>query len=98
MIETLLKNYIKPFNESEVSVHTYDNINDINGLIDEHQMCINILEAIKSFHNRRKQNIDNINSFSGTFPELRRKYVNNIDTINRCIIRLEQRYMCLINK
>ena len=61
-------------------------------LVDKHQMCIEILEGIMNFEQRKKHRIESIDGFAGTFPELRRKYLNDIDTIDRCIKRLEQRY------
>lgn len=61
-------------------------------LIDKHQMCIEILEGISKFEKRKNRRMDSIDGFAGTFPELRRKYENEIATINRCIERLEQRY------
>lgn len=69
----------------------------IHSLIDKHQMCIEILEGMKYFESRKKRVIENIEGFAGTFPELRKKYVNDIDTINRCIKRLEQRYKRILN-
>lgn len=66
-------------------------------LIDKHQMCIEILEGIIHFKQRKKHKIESIKCFAGTFPELRRKYENDIDTINMCIKRLEQRYKRVMN-
>ena len=60
------------------------------------KMCIEILEGIMYFEQRKKHRIESIEGFAGTFPELRRKYVNDIDTINRCIKRLEQRYKSVL--
>lgn len=66
-------------------------------LINKHQMCIEILEAIMHFENRKKNIAESIESIAGTFPDLRRKYVNDIDTINRCITRLQERYSRVYN-
>ena len=86
-----LSSCVKPFKESEVSNVDLANFN-IHLLIDKHQMCIEILEAIMRFEQQKKHKIESIEGFAGTFPDLRKKYVNDIDTINRCIKRLKQRY------
>jgi hypothetical protein len=91
-----LLNHVKPFKDSEVPDLGLSNING-NSLIDKHQMCIEIVEAIMHFQLRKKHLIQSINGFGGSFSELRRKYVNNIDTINRCIKRLEERYNRVFN-
>lgn len=92
-----LSNYVTPFKESEVPNVGLSNVNR-RSLIDKHQMCIEILEGIMYFEQRKKHTIESIDGFAGTFPELRRKYVNDIDTINRCIKRLEQRYKRILNE
>ena len=66
---------------------------DYRSLIDKHQVCIEILEGIMHFEQRKKHRIESIEGFPGTFPELRKKYINEIDSIDRCIKRLEQRYI-----
>lgn len=91
-----LSNYVKPFKESEVPNVGLANVSS-RSLIDKHQMCIEILEGIMCFEQRKKHRIESIEGFAGTFPELRKKYVNDIDTINRCIKRLEQRYNRILN-
>lgn len=91
-----LSNYVKPFKNSEVPNVGLANVSS-RSLIDKHQMCIEILEGIMHFEQRKKHRIENINGFAGKFPELRKKYVNDIDTINRCIKRLEQRYKRVLN-
>ncbi len=91
-----LSNYVKPFKESEVPNVGLANVS-IRSLIDKHQMCIEILEGIICFEQRKKHRIESIEGFAGTFPELRKKYENDIDTINRCIKRLEQRYKRILN-
>lgn len=91
-----LSNYVKPFKESEVPNVGLANVS-IRPLIDKHQMCIKILEGIICFKQRKKHRIESIEGFAGTFPELRKKYENDIDTINRCIKRLEQRYKRILN-
>ena len=91
-----LSNYVKPFKESEVPNVGLANVSS-RSLIDKHQTCIEILEGIIRFKQRKKHRIESIEGFAGTFPELRKKYVNDIDTINRCIKRLEQRYKRILN-
>ena len=91
-----LSNHVKPFKESEVPNVGLANVSS-RSLIDIHQMCIEILEGIMRFEQRKKHRIESIEGFAGTFPELRKKYVNDIDTINRCIKRLEQRYKRILN-
>jgi hypothetical protein len=91
-----LSNYVKPFKESEVPNVGLANVSS-RSLIEKHQTCIEILEGIIRFEQRKKHRIESIEGFAGTFPELRKKYVNDIDTINRCIKRLEQRYKRILN-
>jgi len=88
-MNTLLNNYIKPFKDSEVTA-----VVDINtpSLIDKHQQCIEIVEAIAHFQMSKRHTIRSIESFGGTFPNLRKKYIHNIDIYNRCINRLKERY------
>jgi hypothetical protein len=83
--------YAIPFRSDEVphvSVPTFN----VDMLKARHERCIEILEAIESFRNRKKRLIENIGGFGGIFPELRKKYVNNVDTVNRCLKRLEAKY------
>ena len=61
---------------------------DINTLIQKQERGMEILVAIKDFQFRIKLNEDSINGFAGTFPTLRKKYINNIDTLERCIERM----------
>ena len=91
-----LSNYVKPFKENEVPNVGLDNISG-RSLTNKHQMCIEIIEGIMHFEQRKKHRIESIEGFAGTFPELRRKYINDIDTINRCIKRLWQRYQRIMN-
>lgn len=91
-----LSKYVKPFKENEVPNVGLANISS-RSLIDKHQMCIEILEGIMHFEQRKKHRIESIEGFAGTFPELRRRYVNDVDTINRCIKRLEERYKRVLN-
>ena len=65
---------------------------NIDGLIKNHEEGIEILEAIKTLKMRRQAHIDNINSFAGTFPELRKKYLHKANITGRAIDRLWHRY------
>ena len=69
-----------------------------NELIKKHESCILILEAIQFYNRRISLNEESINGFAGTFPRLKTKYLNDIDTIERCIKRLEQRYNNALNQ
>lgn len=86
-----LTQYVKKFKESEVENVSLANF-DVKDLIEKHEKAIEILEAIEHFKRRKKMSIEMINGFQGTFPRLRAKLVNRVDTINRCIKRLEERY------
>jgi hypothetical protein len=77
--------------ESEISDIVSDGMNT-ESLIKKHERCIEILYAIKYFEERKKNRIESIDGFAGLFPELKQKYINNIDIINRCIKRLIERY------
>ena len=90
-MKNTLVNHVKPFDEKEVN-ESLLTPSKIHCLIKTQERGLEILEAIKSFDTRRRLEIESINGFPGTFPSLRAKYVNNIDTINRCIDRLYLRY------
>ena len=66
-------------------------------LIDNHQLCIEILEGISHFQSSIRLKKESLNGFAGTFYELRIKYAHNIDIYNRCINRLNQRYNNILN-
>lgn len=61
-------------------------------LIKKHLTSIKILEGIQIFERRKQNKFESINGFAGTFPALRKKMLNEVDTINRCIKRLQSRY------
>jgi hypothetical protein len=58
----------------------------------KHKKRGELLEAIESFYRRKDIVSESINGFAGTFPSLRKKLDNRIDTINRCIKRFELAY------
>lgn len=62
------------------------------------EKAIEIQEAIEHFKRLIRSKNDSINGFAGTFPELRKKYFDNIHTYNRCIIRLEERFEKLLKE
>lgn len=70
-------------NETEMTIETQ---------IKRHERCLEILQAIQSLKVRRQCNRDSLNGFQGTFPSLRRRLENNIDTLDKCIIKLNNKY------
>ena len=66
-------------------------------LIEKHQNCIEVLEGIKHFESAIRLKKESINGFPGTFPELRRKYIHNVEIYRKCIERLTKRYYALLN-
>lgn len=65
---------------------------DIEYLLDRHYKAIELLDGINSFKNRIGMRKGSLKGFAGTFPNLKAKYLNEIDTFERCIVRLEERY------
>lgn len=61
-------------------------------LRDLHQECIEIIEAIDSLSRKRNRLTTYVNGFAGTFPELRNKYLHQIDIADRATKRLKQRH------
>lgn len=86
-----LTDYAQPFSADEVALIEH-HIFDTERLKKRHERCIELLEALRSLHRRKSWMIESIGGFAGVFPETRRKYVNRVDTLNRCIKRMEQRY------
>ena len=66
-------------------------------LISKHQTCIEVLESVKHFEDRIKHKERSINGFSGNFIWLRVKYQYDIDTYQKCIGRLMERYNNILN-
>lgn len=65
-------------------------------MIKSHERSVEILEAIQSFKHKKKFIVEcSIGGFAGTFPRLRAKYENDVDTINRCIMKLYNKYLNL---
>ena len=67
-------------------------------LIEAHEKCIEVLEAIRTFERFIKSAHENIDGFAGTFPELRRKYIHRIEIYQMCITRLQERYSKINNQ
>ena len=80
-------------NNGSINPTYQEQTNNLKSLMDKHQCCIEILEAIQHFQQRIKQTKENINGFAGTFPDLKRKYINDLDTLYRCVERLSIRYV-----
>ncbi len=92
-----LTDYVMRFSEAEVPAvkHT---IFDVDRIEAQHNRCIELLEAIHDLHRRKTHVIENIEGFIGTFPESRAKCVNRVDTLNRCITRMEAAYYREVEK
>jgi hypothetical protein len=61
-------------------------------LIKKHENLIKVLEAIVTFRNRIESTVHNMKVLNGNFPNLINKYYNEIDTYERCINRLLEKY------
>ena len=94
-MNSLLESMVTPFKTSEVTASVKINV---ARLIEKQELGLEILEAIKWYENVRiPSTIKSINGFGGTFPELRKKHVHNIEIYNMCINRLYKRYKATIN-
>ncbi len=91
------KRWVTPLQEDEIEAKLIEDILS-HSLIKKHEKAIECLEAIRTFQKRKRMEIGSIESFPGTFPRLRAKSVNRIDTLNRCINRLILRYNKLMNE
>lgn len=65
---------------------------EIEGLVENHEKCIEILKSIQKLNRRKNSTKDNIGGFGGTFPELKAKYIHRIGILEKSIERLYQRY------
>lgn len=71
------------------------NLVDTKTIIDHHEKCIAIMEGIQAFQRQIhmvKQNLDTRGTVREHFPTFIVDCENNIDTWERCIKRLLQRY------
>jgi len=91
MQELLIKT-IRPFSESECPVQQEASPLLADVLKQRHERAIDVLDAIKHFQQKKQLAIDSIHGFPGTFPGIRRQKINEIDTLNRCINRMYERY------
>tara|TARA_R110002020_G_scaffold288718_2_gene504198 strand:+ start:367 stop:582 length:216 start_codon:yes stop_codon:yes gene_type:complete len=61
------------------------------------ECLLEIQEAIESFENRIELTQESIDGCAGQFRELRDKYTDRIDTYERCIDRLNERFSKRLN-
>jgi hypothetical protein len=66
-------------------------------LIKRQERGLEILEAIHSFERRLDRKKERLSGFEGTFPRLNRIYTNDIDTIEKCIIKLKNSFDTLMS-
>jgi len=90
-MNALLKSWVRPFEESEVTPFELSE-SKTQDLIDIQNRKIEILEGIQFLETKRQRRMESVEGFGGTFPELRREYIHEIDIINRSINRLYQRF------
>jgi len=62
-------------------------------LIEKHENCIRIIEAIATFQNLIELNKDHIRIMNGWFPDIYQMYIHKIEIYNMCIERLKERYL-----
>lgn len=60
--------------------------------------CLDILDGINGLEKRIRLANEHINGFCGTFPQLKRKYLNDIHTRLLCIQKLEKSYYKTLNQ
>jgi len=60
--------------------------------IKKHEICISILQGVSEFEERKKMITESFYGFSSSFPELKEKYLRDIEIHDKCIERLKQRY------
>ena len=60
--------------------------------IDKHEKAIEILEAIQSFYRKIKSKQESIEYLGCNFPTLKAKWLNDIDTLEKCIKRISDNY------
>ena len=70
----------------------------IQNVIKTHEQCIKLFEAIEGLKWRKKRRQEDLDGFAGTFPELKRSLINNIDTLDRCIYRISKKYTETLTK
>ena len=65
--------------------------------IEKHLKSIKIIESIEFFEQKILRRKESVKEYTGVFPELVKKYINDIDTLERCIRRLKKSYQKLNN-
>jgi len=60
-------------------------------LIDKHQTCINLIEAIMHLNRMKQLYTEQLENFIH-FPVVKSKYLHKIEIMDMCIARLELRY------
>jgi len=66
----------------------------MNNKIQIHERCIEILEDIMIFENKRRRIKESLNGATGRlFPGLIPEMMHDIDIAERCIERLRERYI-----
>lgn len=48
-------------------------------------------EIITGLQQRKSEKLHSLNGCAGFFPELRQKLTNDIDTLNRCILKYQSK-------
>ena len=86
-----ISTYFRPLEKSEVPEIELPVI-DFESRRKNLELCTELIGGILYFQRRRKLLTESIETFAGTFPELRAKYINQLDTVNRCIVRMHERY------
>jgi hypothetical protein len=63
--------------------------------IKKHERCLELLEAMQTMKNRIEMVQDSLKGFAGTFPQLKRKLENDLDTKRRVIQKLSIKYQTI---
>jgi len=88
-----LKDFIQPFSDNETrEIECKLSRDDVQRLTEMHKEKLEILEGLEHFDGKINIAIENINSIAGTFPNLRKELVRDIDVYKACINRLWERY------
>ena len=88
-----LKDFIQPYSDSETrEIECKLSREDVKQLIKMHKEKLEILEGLEHFDEKINIAIENINSITGTFPNLRKELVRDIDVYKTCINKLWDRY------
>jgi len=66
---------------------------DTKKLIEKHQTCIEIVEAIATFETLFKSRAESIHALQNWHPDLKQKYEHDLIIYRMCIDRLKQRYL-----